>query len=100
MGFHAVHYESAREFVPESNHGDDELWTLGIRFQLSPQPRNMHIHCPAREMAVVTPDFAQQLFARECYVGMLDKITEQLELLGGHWYDLPVARDLCAPRVH
>src|SRR4051794_9458837 len=56
---------------------------LRLVFEFLSQPRDVDINGPRRDLALILPDFLQQLFPGYNYASLLNKISEKLEFLTG-----------------
>ena len=56
----------------------------GVSLQLLPKLQNVVVHRARRRIVLITPDFIQQLIARDHPLGILQKKFQRLEFLRGH----------------
>jgi hypothetical protein len=56
------------------------LRSLGIKFDLLPQPLNMNIYCSGGWSTVISPYLPKQFFVAQGFATMLNEITQQLKL--------------------
>ncbi len=88
------------ELISEPLHGEDQLRTLRISFQLLPHAGDVHIHGASEGLLAVSPNFFQQFISREGCSRVLDEVPQQLELAGGEIDRLAVAGNLRAAQIN
>src|SRR5438445_9291995 len=90
---------SARELVPETVDGQDELGVAGVALQLLAQRRDMDVDGSRDRRGVVTPHVVQELVSRQELAPVRDEILKELELERGERDRLAFPRHLRAAEV-
>ena len=67
-----------------------ELRTPRVGFQFLPQPGHVNVNSASGRHRVVSPDFIQQLVARERRLAVFDEVPKQLKLLGREFILAPL----------
>jgi hypothetical protein len=60
-------------------HGDDELRLGGVLFDLLAQSGDVIVNRSSEGEVIITPDFIQQLIARDCFATPRDEVSQNLE---------------------
>src|SRR5215467_7679244 len=66
---------------------------VGFRFQFQAKLPDMIVNGSSRRIILITPNFVQELRARNHPAGILDEEFEKLEFMCRHRYRLAIPRD-------